>query len=273
MRVEVLSDHGGEQLDRSRTQMETAATAAGQWDEVRRQADADRRSARRRKPLWKRIFAVSTPDERAALAAGLAAEGQTIRAHHEWHSAHQRSQQQAAGNLGEDRVALALSALPDEWTLLRGYRNRRGETDGVLVGPHGIWAIEAKFRNVHLHVDGEHWWYDKYDRYGNVVERARAVDGGGRTWAEQVNAVAGDLRQWLRRNNVEATVRTAVVLTHNRSVIAHCVRPTVDLVTNDPVHLLAAVQDSRIQLPEAVCSRAVQLIHRDHRYHEKRRSS
>ncbi|TQS43368.1 nuclease-related domain-containing protein [Cryptosporangium phraense] len=273
MRVEVLSDHGGEQLDRTRIRLEAAAAAAAQWEEVRRQADADRHNARRRKPLWKRVFAVSTPDERAARAAELQAEGQTVRAHHEWHSANRQAQQQAAGNLGEDRVASALSALPDEWTLLRGYRNRRGETDGVLVGPHGIWAIEAKFRNVHLHVDGEHWWYDKYDRYGNVVERASAVDGGGRTWAEQVNAVAGDLRQWLRRNHVEAPVRTAVVLTHDRSVIAHCVRPTVDLVTNDPTHLLAAIQDDRIRLSEAVRSRAVQLILRDHRHHEKRRSS
>lgn len=36
---------------------------------------------------------------------------------------HGRRQQQAAGVWGEDKLAGALSVLPDEWVMLRGYRN------------------------------------------------------------------------------------------------------------------------------------------------------
>jgi hypothetical protein len=41
-------------------------------------------------------------------------------------------------------------ALCDSWTWgrvrFRGYRNRRGETDHLLVGPRGGWAMEVKYR-------------------------------------------------------------------------------------------------------------------------------
>lgn len=51
----------------------------------------------------------------------------------------------AAGAAGESFVAGELGrALDDEWTLLRGYHNRRGEIDLVLVGPRGLFAIEVK---------------------------------------------------------------------------------------------------------------------------------
>jgi hypothetical protein len=55
----------------------------------------------------------------------------------------------AAGVAGERLAAAGLGrALGDEWTLLRGYRNRRGEIDLVLVGPRGLpkspgWSSES----------------------------------------------------------------------------------------------------------------------------------
>ena len=43
-----------------------------------------------------------------------------------------------AGIAGEQQVAVELGrALDDDWTLLRGYRNRRGEIDHLLIGPAG----------------------------------------------------------------------------------------------------------------------------------------
>ena len=45
----------------------------------------------------------------------------------------------AAGRDGEDRIAAQLdAALGDNWVLYRGYRNARGEIDGVLAGPGGL---------------------------------------------------------------------------------------------------------------------------------------
>ena len=50
-----------------------------------------------------------------------------------------------AGIAGEQLVATELGrALDDDWTLLRGYRNRRGEIDHLLLGPKGLFAIEVK---------------------------------------------------------------------------------------------------------------------------------
>ena len=53
-----------------------------------------------------------------------------------------------AGLAGEELVKTALDGrLDDEWTLIRGYRNRRGEIDHLLLGPRGVVAIEVKYRN------------------------------------------------------------------------------------------------------------------------------
>ena len=53
-------------------------------------------------------------------------------------------------------------ALDDDWTLLRGYRNRRGEIDQLLLGPRGLFAIEVKNLNATVTVDGDRWRADKY---------------------------------------------------------------------------------------------------------------
>jgi hypothetical protein len=76
-----------------------------------------------------------------------------------------------AGITGEQLVAVELGrALDDDWTLLRGYRNRRGEIDHLLLGPRGLFAIEVKNLNATVHVDGDRWRADKYDNYGNLVD-------------------------------------------------------------------------------------------------------
>src|SRR6266550_1227058 len=85
-----------------------------------------------------------------------------------------------AGIAGEQLVATELSrALDDDWILLRGYRNRRGEIDQLLLGPRGLFAIEVKNLNATVHVDGDRWRADKYDNYGNLVEQraGRGPDG------------------------------------------------------------------------------------------------
>ena len=38
------------------------------------------------------------------------------------------------------------NALDDSWTLFKGYRNRAGEIDYLLIGPTGLFAIEVKAR-------------------------------------------------------------------------------------------------------------------------------
>ena len=100
-----------------------------------------------------------------------------------------------AGKEGEDRVAAALDGvLGDDWTLFRGYKNPGGEIDQVLVGPSGVIAIEVKYVNGRVHISGDKWTRDKYDNYGNLVERGASMsDGGGRSPSAQLNAAASRL--------------------------------------------------------------------------------
>lgn len=93
-----------------------------------------------------------------------------------------RLARQRAGVGAEERVTEDLRVLSDEWTVFRGYANRRGEVDHVLVGPRGVWAIEVKGRGVRVNVTGDEWWFDKFDRYGNLVERGVLADRSGRSW-------------------------------------------------------------------------------------------
>ncbi len=51
-----------------------------------------------------------------------------------------------AGNEGESRVLRVLAfSLDSNWIAFKGYRNGKGETDLVVVGPEGIAAIEVNY--------------------------------------------------------------------------------------------------------------------------------
>lgn len=76
-----------------------------------------------------------------------------------------------SGNDGEQRVKNKMSALPDEFTLLQGYKNHKGKIDQVLVGPHGIVCLEIKNVNGKISCNGDRWWRDNFDAYGNLLEK------------------------------------------------------------------------------------------------------
>lgn len=265
VRVEVLSDHGGEQLRRT-VQHLSAAEARVAAQEVRyRAAWADLEAARRGKSLWRRVLARSSPAERAALDRVRGEWAGVARAGAGRLQIEGRARQQAAGVEGEDALVRALSVLSDDWTMLRGYRNRRGETDSVLVGPRGVWAVEVKRRRVRLYVVDDRWWFERTDRRGKLVGTAWAVDGGGRTWGRQVGDVAGDLAARLARDGCPVRVHTAVVLMHERAVVARCERPDVDLVSARPDRLLAAIHARPVTLGRGDRAAVTDLIRRDHR--------
>ncbi|MEV4130159.1 nuclease-related domain-containing protein [Nocardia sp. NPDC049707] len=143
---------------------------------------------------------------------------------------------------GEELLTRSLSGLlTDEWVMLRGYRNRRGETDHVLVGPAGAWAVEVKRRRVLLHAVGEDWWFQRLSVQGTVYESEWAVDGGGRSWPRQVGDVAQDLAKWLQRQGHHIPVRTAVILMHEHAQLVECIDPAVDFVGSDPWQLMNTI--------------------------------
>jgi len=271
MQVQVLSDHGGEQLGRTVQQIRDAETNVAAWHESYLSARQDLDASRRGKSWWRRLLDISTVEERAASVRTRQAWQGTAAADSGRRWIDGRARQQAAGLSGEEALAIGLSGLDDSWVMLRGYRNRRGETDHVLVGPDGVWAVEVKRRRIRLHGMGERWWFEKLDSYGNVVEKGWAVDGGGRSWARQVNDVAFDLAAWLARNGQQVPIRTAVMIMHEQATLGRCENLTVHAVGTHPTHLLRAIERYATPLDPQSCERIVALIRRDHQFHNRRR--
>ena len=182
-----------------------------------------------------------------------------------------------AGIEGEQHVAADLGrALNDDWTLLRGYRNRRGEIDHLLLGPRGLFAIEVKNLNATVYVDGERWRADKYDNYGNLVEQHPIADRKGRSPSEQVNEPADDLERFLGSRGQPVPVQRVVVLAHRRSRLGTVRHPTV-LVGASTAYLLTLVsapargQLSPHQLSPHQRAEIQRLIRHDHDFHNRRR--
>jgi hypothetical protein len=176
-----------------------------------------------------------------------------------------------AGIAGEQQVAAELSrALDHDWTLLRGYRNRRGEIDHLLLGPQGLFAIEVKNINATVHISGDHWRADKYDNYGNLVEQRTIADRKGRSPSQQLNEPADDLQRFLYDRGQPVTVQRVVILTHRRSRLGTAKSPTANVATSTG-QLLTLIHDEPAKLTGHQRAEIARLIHRDHDFHNRTR--
>ncbi len=176
-----------------------------------------------------------------------------------------------AGIAGEQLVATELGrVLDDDWTLLRGYRNRRGEIDQLLLGPRGLYAIEVKNLNATVHVDGDRWRADKYDNYGNLVGQRPVADRMGRSPSVQLNEPADNLERFLAERGQPAGIGRVVILAHRRSGLGPVRNPTVAALTS-PGDLLTLIANSASRLDRGQRAAIAALIRRDHEFHGKRR--
>ena len=176
-----------------------------------------------------------------------------------------------AGIAGEQLVATELGrALDDDWTLLRGYRNRRGEIDQLLLGPRGLFAIEVKNLNATVQVDGDRWRADKYDNYGNLVEQRPVADRMGRSPSVQLNEPADDLERFLAERGQPAGIGRVVILAHRRSGLGPVRNPTVEAFTS-PGDLLTLIANSASRLDRGQRAAIAALIRREHEFHGQRR--
>ena len=245
MRVVPLSDHPGAMLQeaRQRRAARDAARSRRRWAAWLRGIFA---AWRARRPLAVTRPQASQPtDEEARLAAGAAGESLV------------------AGDL--DR------ALDDEWTLLRGYHNRRGEIDLVLLGPRGLFAIEVKNQNGRIDCRGDQWWSTRYDKYGNPVEARREMsDRRGRSPSMQLNEPASLLEDFLASRGHPVTIGRVVALVHPRSQLGRCTRPTVEICTSVR-ELLRMLYASPVSVTPSERAALERLIVRDHRFHAERR--
>lgn len=271
MLVKILSDNVSEQLRRSRERLRVASQEQAASGEAHVRARDEWEAARRAKPLWRRLLGVSSAAEEAAKARIVATEWNVDRVERDVREARTRVDRHSAGMYGEELLAASLSSLPDGWVMLRGYRNRRGETDCVLVGPGGIWAVEVKYRPVLVHAVGDRWWLERISARGSTYESEPATDGAGRSWSRQVGEIARDLEKWLRRQGHDVQVRTAVIVIHDRARVVECVDPGVDFVGASPLRLMEAIDRDGSPLDAAACSSIVRLVERDHHFHARAR--
>jgi hypothetical protein len=270
MRIIELSDHPGERLQavvRERERAEEQALAAYEQELARHRAGVaaartarDEAWARRRWLTWLR-----------GVLAVWVEQGRTPSRPVFYHRTADQEAILAAGMQGEQLVANELGrALGDDWVLLRGYKNSSGEIDHLLLGPGGLFAIEVKHRNATVYINRDEWRFEKYDRFGNLVEEGRITDRGGRSPSRQVNDSADTLQGFLNtRCQRRVVIQRIVLLTHPRSALGGHHNLTVSVATSVDT-VLGWVREPAPTLRPAQLSELQRLIERDHRHHQSR---
>lgn len=170
-----------------------------------------------------------------------------------------------AGAGGEDRVAAHLvNILPADWVLLRGYTNRNGEADLVLIADRAVFCIEVKNVNGVISISCGTWLRRKVDAYGNIVGHPEPIaDRRGRTPLQQAEGVADGVRWILDRRGIDAScVLPMVILTHPRAKIT-------DNPERLPAFLLSATDralflDMQADLPPLDRENVLRILTRDH---------
>jgi len=271
MRVVELSNHPGEMLGdatRRRRAAEQRVLSVYEDELIRYRARVqtvrvrrDRARAGRRWWTWLRLSLAVRREKRGIPRPPVPAAGHPT----------DLEEKIMAGIAGEQLVATELGrALDDDWTLLRGYRNRRGEIDQLLLGPRGLFAVEVKNLNATVHVDGDRWRADKYDNYGNLVEQRPVADRMGRSPSVQLNEPADDLERFLAERGQPTGIQRVVVLAHRRSALGRIRNPTV-LALTSPGDLLTLIGNSAGRLDRGQRAAIAALIRRDHEFHGQRR--
>jgi hypothetical protein len=271
MIVHHLSDHAGKLLERSQQDLLRYLQEKDYWEEQLWAADDDRLAARRARRLLLRILGRPSETEVEAYERYEEARRHLDQADHRRRQLQIRVDQQLTGVRGEQRLENALKWLTDDWVMIRGYLNDRGEVDHVLVGPAGVWAVEVKSSNIRLQVNGDRWLQEKVDRRGRVLGREEASDATGRSWGRQVGEVARSLERLLRERDLEAPVRTAVLLMHDRAQLGSIKRSGVDFVGTDHRVLMSRVAGLARPLAADHIAAVVEAIKKDHAFHRRRR--
>lgn len=269
MRTVLLSNHPEAEYLREREKSvrereKQEAERSRRYEEEKRQVE----DARAKGLLWKWLVASSRlrfAKWGESLARALWPEPRTPRPT-------RKEAQLEAGIQGEREVASFLAdSLGDEWTLIRGYRNRRGEIDQLLLGPVGIVAIEVKNWNATVRIRGDRWMFEKYDNHRNRVKGPTPMkDGGGRPPSLELNEPADALQEFLARFGQPTPIARVVLFTHKNARLASMEDLTVG-VANYTGYVLELIDELEPVLGPTRRAKVEALVIRDHGFHEKRR--
>jgi len=175
-------------------------------------------------------------------------------------------QQWQAGAEGERRLATELMAtLPGAaWTLIKGYQNRKGEIDYLLIGPAGVLALECTHLTGTILCTQDRWVRQKYDPAGAPATQVPIVDRTGRSPSQQLNDSAAVLMDCLSRKGADCELTRAVILTHDNVRLGAVEASTVHII------LLSKVQPFLWEMCRTASSsistqRIVEWVQEDHR--------
>lgn len=175
-----------------------------------------------------------------------------------------------AGYEGERAVDDFLKQhLGADWTLIAGYKNRKGEIDRILVGPKGVYAIEIKHLGGTIYCDRDNWWRDRHGRGCRVVEEGVTIaDNGGRGPSRQLNEPARMLQHFLSRKGANVRIRRGIIFSHDRAFLGKLDEPTVHFVaTLEWLNLETLFAGVERELAPEACAATVSLIRRDHQHY------
>lgn len=151
-----------------------------------------------------------------------------------------------SGAAGEEVLPQMLRDLPDSYTLLNGVPvpGSRADIDHVLVGPSGIWAIEAKNHVGMVQCVGDAWGYTRMGRGGIPIE------GHIGNPSQQAFRAADALERYLQRRNVAQRIQPVVVFTHPKVELT-VERPSVPILRADQAEQFFVQPPARISTAEA----------------------
>ena len=162
-------------------------------------------------------------------------------------------------------------ALGDKWALVKGYRNRRGEIDYLLLGPGGLFAIEVKYVNGTFAITRERWRYVRYDNYGNQVGAGLLQDARRRPPNVQLAEPLAALEQFLASRGQPARMRPVVLLNHPKARVSHLDADVGVEVLTSTAALRDLVRAAEEEVSDRKRADIERLVVRDHHFHEERR--
>lgn len=125
-----------------------------------------------------------------------------------------------SGAAGEAVLPRLLRTLPDSYTLLNGVPvpGEHADIDHVLIGPGGIWALEAKHHVGMVQCVGDAWGYTR------LGPRGLPREGHIGNPSQQARRAAAALARYLQQRHAGVSVQPVVVFTH----------PLVELTLEQP---------------------------------------
>ena len=276
MKIVVLSDHTADQLQMREEERQLRYDARMREYEGRLRARQVRidDAGEKRRAAWKERRYLQALGHAARIAWNRhrkAAESR-VRPVKEEPGAEDHIWQQ--GQEGEESLTEFLAqTLDDQYIFVKGYRNMKGEIDGILVGPAGVIGMEVKNYKGTIHCTGDLWSRDKDDAWGNqVLFREQITDRAGRSPSVQLNESAERLEAFLRQVLPACRVSRHVIFTNEEACFGDLRDLTVDgvflLRDWDPRDMLRL---STSRLTPRDVDTAVRRIEKDHRYWEERR--